>query len=199
MLETYLLGTAQIIQHVVRHVLRKHQNNLKNYGDSIEAKYGSRHPMHCQEIKDKVRNAAEEKWGGIGFASKELNEKERKIFLEKYNSEDPGNLPEFREKAKHTSTENWGVDNPMKCDEVKQKVDTSNFSKYGSKRYITSKEYWKSKSINPIIISKGEKEVLEFVKSIYSGTIIENDRTQMTPMMKMVGLKTTNWTFGYQK
>mgnify|MGYP003290598342 CR=1 FL=1 len=154
---------------------------LKNWGDSLEEKYGSRHPMHCQEIKDKVRTTTEERWGGIGFASKELNEKERKIFLEKYNSEDPGNLPEFREKAKHTSNENWGVDNPMKCDEVKQKVDTSNFSKYGSKRYITSKEYWKSRSINPIIISKGEKEVLEFVKSIYSGTIIENDRTQMTP------------------
>ena len=29
--------------------------------------------------------------------------------------------------------------------------------------------------------SKGEKEVLEFVKSIYNGTIIENDRTQMEP------------------
>lgn len=29
--------------------------------------------------------------------------------------------------------------------------------------------------------SKGEKEVLEFVKSVYHGTIIENDRTQMEP------------------
>lgn len=29
--------------------------------------------------------------------------------------------------------------------------------------------------------SKGEKEVLEYVKSIYNGTIIENDRTQMEP------------------
>ena len=30
-------------------------------------------------------------------------------------------------------------------------------------------------------ISKGEKEVLKYVKSIYNGTIIENDRTQMEP------------------
>ena len=154
---------------------------LKNWGDSLEEKYGSRHPMHCQEIRDKVRNTTEEKWGGIGFASTELNEKERKIFLEKYGSEDPGNLQEFREKAKQTSIENWGVDNPMKCDVIKNKVDKTNFEKYGSKRYITSKEYWENRGVNPIITSKGEKEVLEFVKSIYSGTIIENDRTQMTP------------------
>jgi len=31
------------------------------------------------------------------------------------------------------------------------------------------------------MVSKGEKEVLEYVKSIYNGTIIENDRTQMEP------------------
>ena len=31
------------------------------------------------------------------------------------------------------------------------------------------------------MVSKGEKEVLEYVKSIYHGTIIENDRTQMEP------------------
>lgn len=160
---------------------KKTDHYLKKFGDSVEKHFGCRHPMHCQEIKDKVRNTTEERWGGIGFASKELNEKERRIFLEKYGSNDPGNLPEFREKARQTSIENWGVDNPMKCDGIKNKVDNTNFEKYGSKRYITSKEYWENRSVNPIITSKGEKEVLEFVKSIYSGVVIENDRTQMEP------------------
>ena len=31
------------------------------------------------------------------------------------------------------------------------------------------------------MVSKSEKEVLKYVKSIYNGTIIENDRTQMQP------------------
>ena len=210
---------------------------LKNYGDSLEEKYGSRHPMHCQEIKDKVRTTTEERWGGIGFASKELNEKERKIFFEKYDSEDPGNLPEFREKARQTSIDHWGVDNPMKCDEVKNKVVETNIERYGVNCFMSTDEFknkskqtmifehgsleqaykdrvekikhtklerygdenynnseqivktqiekygglWGNKTNIKYSTSKGEKEVLEFVKSIYSGTIIENDRTQMTP------------------
>ena len=145
---------------------------LKNWGDSLEAKYGSRHPMHCQEIKDRVRETTEGRWGGIGFASPELNAKEREIFKEKYGSEDPGNLPEFREKAKLTSIENWGTDNPMKNDEVKQKAFDKQFEIYGG--------YWGG-GFNHRRVSQGEKEVLEYVKSIYHGTIIENDRTQMEP------------------
>ena len=130
--------------------------------------------MHCREIKDKFRKTSEERWGGIGFASPDLNAKERAIFKDKYGSEDPGNLPESREKARQTSIENWGVDNPMKNDDVKQKMSDKQFELYGG--------YWGGTKNRKIVkISKGEKEVLEYVKSIYNGTIIENDRTQMEP------------------
>ena len=144
---------------------------LQNWGDSIECKYGEgiRHPMHSNVVKTQVRETTEERWGGIGFASPELNAKEREIFKDKYGSEDPGNLPEFREKARQTSIENWGFDNPMKNDEVKQKMSDKQFELYGG--------YWGGKLPNKV--SKGEKEVLEYVRSIYNGTIIENDRTQM--------------------
>ena len=77
--------------------------------------------MHSNIVKTQVRKTSEERWGGIGFASPDLNAKERAIFKDKYGSEDPGNLPEFREKARQTSIENWGFDNPMKNDAVKQK------------------------------------------------------------------------------
>ena len=130
--------------------------------------------MHCREIKDKFRKTSEERWGGIGFASPDLNAKERAIFKDKYGSEDPGNLPESREKARQTSIENWGVDNPMKNDDVKQKMSDKQFELYGG--------YWGGTKNRKIVkVSKGEKEVLEYVKSIYNGTIIENDRTQMEP------------------
>lgn len=149
---------------------------LQNWGDSIESKYGKgiRHPMHSSEVKTQVRETTEERWGGIGFASPELNAKERAIFKDKYGSEDPGNLPESREKARQTSIENWGVDNPMKNDDVKQKMFDKQFELYGG--------YWGGTKNRKIVkISKGEKEVLEYVRSIYNGTIIENDRTQMEP------------------
>ena len=149
---------------------------LQNWGDSIESKYGEgiRHPMHSPVVKTQVRKTTEERWGGIGFASPELNAKERQIFKEKYGTEDPGNLPENREKARQTSMNKFGVDNPMKNDDVKQKMIDKQFELYGG--------YWGGTKNRKIVkISKGEKEVLEYVRSIYNGTIIENDRTQMEP------------------
>jgi len=220
---------------------KKTDHYKEAYRKSLIETYGCDHPMHCQKIKDKVRETTEERWGGIGFASPELNAKERAIFKEKYGSEDPGNLPEFREKARQTSMENWGVDNPMKNDEVKQKVENTNMERYNAKSFLITEEGQK-KSRQTMIeqhgsvkqaykerqektkqtkkkrygdenynnaeqivktqiemygglwggergrlnnklytTSKGEKEVLEFVKSVYHGTIIENDRTQMEP------------------
>lgn len=210
---------------------------LHNWGDSLEAKYGSRHPMQCQKIKDRVRETTEDRWGGIGFASPELNAKARQKFKNTYGTEDPGNLPKFREKARQTSIDNWGVDNPMKSDELKKVIEQNNMDKYGVKSYMQTQEF-RDKSIETMIdehgsveqaykeryektkqtkkerygdenynnseqivktqialygglwgnksyhTSKGEKEVLDYVKSIYNGTIIENDRTQMKPNAK---------------
>ena len=62
----------------------------------------------------------------------------------------------------------------MQIDEIKKKVFDRQFELYGG--------YWGGTKNRKIVkISKGEKEVLEYVKSIYHGTIIENDRTQMEP------------------
>lgn len=62
----------------------------------------------------------------------------------------------------------------MKNDCVKQKMSDKQFELYGG--------YWGGTKNRKIVkISKGEKEVLKYVKSIYSGTIVENDRTQMEP------------------
>ena len=209
---------------------------LQNWGDSLEEKYGSRHPMHCQEIKDKVRETTTERWGGIGFASDELRQKTEYRCMELYGVKNGGGSEQALKKIVETTRERFGVDNAMQCEEVKKKVDETNMEKYGEKRYILTKEgqeqriqtcierfggrcpmsspevqekskqtkkerygdenynnsdqivktqlekyggLWGNKPYKGI--SKGEKEVLEFVKSIYNGTIIENDRTQMEP------------------
>lgn len=63
---------------------------------------------------------------------------------------------------------------PCKLMKSRKKVFDRQFELYGG--------YWGGTKNRKIVkISKGEKEVLEFVKSIYHGTIIENDRTQMEP------------------
>ena len=107
--------------------------------------------MQCQKIKDKVRTTTEERWGGIGFASKEIHQKYEDKCMKLY-----------------------GVKNGGGSEQALKKIMETKMERYNHPYFVF-----------PIgeqgMVSKGEKEVLEFVKSIYSGTIIENDRTQMTP------------------
>ena len=124
---------------------------LQNWGDSLEEKYGSRHPMHCQEIKDKVRETTTERWGGIGFASDEL-----------------------RQKTEDKCMELYGVKNSGGSEQALKKIVETKMERYDHPYFVFPMG-------EQGMVSKGEKEVLEFVKSIYHGTIIENDRTQMEP------------------
>ena len=124
---------------------------LQNWGDSLEEKYGSRHPMHCQAIKDKVRETTEERWGGIGFASDEIHQKYEDKCMELY-----------------------GVKNGGGSEEALKKIVETKMKRYNHPYFVFPMG-------EQGMVSKGEKEVLEFVKSIYHGTIIENDRTQMEP------------------
>ena len=97
--------------------------------------------------------------------------------MERYGVANGGGSEQALKKIVETTQERYGVDNAMQCEEVKQKVFDKQFELYGG--------YWGGKKSRKIVkVSRGEKEVLEFVKSIYHGTIIENDRTQMEPDSK---------------
>ena len=74
--------------------------------------------------------------------------------------------PEVQEKSKQTKKERYGDENYNNVEQIVKTQKELYGGLWGNKIYHTS---------------KGEKEVLEFVKSIYHGTIIENDRTQMEP------------------
>ena len=128
---------------------RKTDHYLKKFGDSVEKHFGCRHPMHCQAIKDKVRNTTEERWGGIGFASDEIHKK-----------------------YEDTCIERFGVSNGGGSEQALKKIIDTKMDRYGHPYFVFPMgEHG--------MYSKGEKEVLEFVRSIYSGVVIENDRTQM--------------------
>lgn len=221
---------------------KKTDHYKEAYKKSLIETYGCDHPMHCQEIKDKVRETTEERWGGIGFASEEIHQKYEDRCMELYGVKNGGGSEQAVKKIVETTRERFGVDNAMQCEEIKRKVDETNFRKYGERRYIftkegkerikqtciekfggrcpmsspevqeksrqTKKERYGDENYNNAeqivktqiemygglwggergrlnnklyTTSKGEKEVLEFVKSVYHGSIIENDRTQMEP------------------
>lgn len=129
---------------------KKTDHYKEAYTRSMMKNHGCVHPMHCQEIKDKVRNTSEERWGGIGFASSEI--------LQKYEDK---------------CMELYGVKNGGGSEQAQAKIIETKTKKYNRPFY--------NGEVNHNGISKGEKEVLDYVKSIYNGTIIENDRTQMEP------------------
>ena len=73
----------------------------------------------------------------------------------------------------------------MKNDDIKQRVFEKQSEIYGG--------YWGGNLSNKVSrVSKSEKEVLEYVKSIYSGNIVENDRTQMEPNSE------NGWKFNHE-
>ena len=113
---------------------------LKNWGDSLEEKYGCRHPMQSQEIKDKVRETTTERWGGIGFASDEIHQKYEDKCMELYGVKNGGGSEQALKKIVETTRERFGVDNAMQCEEIKKKVDETNLERYGEKRYILTEE-----------------------------------------------------------
>ena len=215
---------------------KKTSHYKEAYKKSINEHFGCNHPMHSQEIKDKVRETTEERWGGIGFASKEIHDKYEEVCMEKYGVANGGGSEQALKKIVETSRKRYGVDNAMQCEEIKQRLVESNLKNHGvectfqlpevqEKRIQTCNERFGGNSpmcdpeiqtkakqtklerygnenynnVEQIVktqmerygglwgnkphksTSKVEKDVLEYVKSIYHGQIVENDRTQMRP------------------
>ena len=81
--------------------------------------------------------------------------------------------PEVQKKSKQTKKERYGDENYHNVEEMVKTQKELYGGLWGGERGRLNNL--------PYTTSKGEKEVLEYVKSIYNGTIIENDRTQMEP------------------
>lgn len=57
-------------------------------------KIGVKNPMQSKDILDRALKTQIDKYNGIGFASKEINEKIQCAFQQTYGTSDPGNRPE---------------------------------------------------------------------------------------------------------
>ena len=133
-----------------KEILEKRFETVKEkYGDKwgelisngVMKKHGVKNVSQIPEVVEKTRQTHMIKYGGIGFASKELMEKSRltnkerngsetynnkekreKKCLEKYNETCYFMTDEFKEKYKDISFSKYGVDNPSKNDEIKKKI-----------------------------------------------------------------------------
>lgn len=93
-------------------------------------RYGVENPQQNEEIKLKTQCTNLKKYGAeYTFQSKFIQEKINKTTLEKYGTINPTAFGS--ELYKQNMIKNFGVDNPLKSEEIKEKVRATNIERYG--------------------------------------------------------------------
>lgn len=149
---------------------------------SITSFGGRGYPGHCScrctqldiSVREKNEQTNMKRYGVKNGAQSELAQKKMKQkCMEKYGVENAFQSEKIKEKIKQINIERYGYDNPSKSPQIKAKTKEALMKRYG----ITC-GFHNRKDYN---ISKGEKELFNFVKSIHADSI-ENDRNQITPL-----------------
>lgn len=168
-------------------------------------RYGVDNPMKLDKFKEKVKETNLEKYGKISYSQTDKFKNEiKEYFLKKYGVDSPMKLDFIKNKIKETNIEKFNTDNYVKTDEYRKYftniANDPNYIKYlgdgisllkcdlneNHNYEIHSSNYWnRNKNKNPLCticypisenVSIKEKEVLNYIKSIYSNKIISNYR-----------------------
>jgi predicted nucleic acid-binding Zn ribbon protein len=118
-------------------------------------KYGN--PYYNNSVK--ATNTMNEKYGGRGFASNEIYEKQKQTCLNKFGVDNVFKLQKFQDKGCETKTKKYGnphysnrdkskqtcinrydVDNPMKSKNIHEKFTNTMLNKYGVKYAMLNKD-----------------------------------------------------------
>lgn len=133
-------------------IIKREQTSMKLHG--------TKHPMQCQEVKDKQRQKMMENHGvdhpskipGFGAKVKQTKferhgdenynnrEKSWKTTQEHYNVDNPFQSEEIKSIIKAKMILNHGVDNPMKSPLIRQRAIETNLSIRGVEHALQSKE-----------------------------------------------------------
>ena len=160
--------------------------------------YGSEHYAQTEEWKEKTKNTLRKKYGidNAGQLEK-FKEKSKQTCIERYRVDSFSKSSEFNKRIednfikilkrdgyidkgykyiKHISKTN----HLLECPHCGQQFISSTDSSYNNRRRSNQEI---CTNCNPLQkgYSVAEKELLDYVSSIYSGTIIENDRSIIAP------------------
>lgn len=184
-------GNAPMCSEEVRAKVR--QTNLERYGATSVGKVSS--------IREKIRQTNQAKYGGNApICSDEIKHKVNQTSLEKYGVKNAIESPEVREKIIRTRKENYY---PVFLELLKRKnieylstkEDYINRATlkfrcgYCSTEWVRDYELSPTAGTNGIAcphciktrISKVEKDLLDYITSLYPGIIIPNDRKLIKP------------------
>jgi hypothetical protein len=173
----------------------------ENLEKSILDKWGVRHYSKTDEFKEKIKETFLEKWGVDNYSKTyEFKDKIKQTSLDKWGVDSYSKTEECKEKVNLDNKKKWGVNNYNKSNlsKVGKKIFSENFITYlknktslykcekGHEFEIRSDNYLKRIEsnislctvCNPIGDSQSikEKELYEYIKSIYNGEIIQSYR-----------------------
>lgn len=108
----------------------------------LNNKEGLSNPAQRKEVKEKIKETFELKYGGHPFKTKEVIEK----FKETYNNKSNEEKEKILNKRRKTFIEHFGVDNPLKSKEIQDKVKQTNLEKYGDENPFRTENFKKKAS-----------------------------------------------------
>lgn len=161
-------------------------------------RYGSENVGSNEIIKEKIRNTTFERYGtDCSFKAAEVKEKIKKTNLEKYGSENPFGSEMIRKEITKKLLDT-SYSNLFKLEEIEPTFSREEWFGHNKCEKNSIEYKWKCKkcgnefidkinggnlprclNCHPYEISLTQEEILNFIKTLYSGTIITNDRNQL--------------------
>ena len=86
-------------------------NNPNKNKETCNKKYGCDYSWQAKEVKEKIKETQEKLYGGIGFASNEIREKQEKTMSEIYGIKHPMQSTVLFDKSKQTKKEQYNDEN----------------------------------------------------------------------------------------
>ena len=182
-----------------------HPSKVEMFNNKVKKtnleKFGYENPLSSPLIRQKINNTNLERYGGHPMKNETNFNKLKRTNLEKYGYEYVLSIPEKRDEIRNTNLEKFGVENPMMSEEIRKDFIIStdvNYIKYIGSNYSLfhcnlgheftihiDNYHSRLRSnlplctvCNPIGDSQSikEKELLEYIKSIYNDVIISSYR-----------------------
>ena len=156
--------------------------------------YGVENPSQSKDVLEKRKQTYLEHYGVENpCQSKDVLEKRKQTYLEHYGVENPSQSIEIQEKIKHTNLEKFKKIYKEKYSNlISYDNDTLTFfCNDCGQNFTISKALFACRRENHIKfctnchpynspISTGEKDLVNYIKTIYSGQLIENDRITLS-------------------
>lgn len=151
--------------------MKKEEFKVKLKKTNLE-KYGVENAINNKDILNKKKETNKLRYGSESpLGNKEIQQKCIETNLIKYGTERSCQNEKIKEKIKETNLEKYGVENPLQSSIIKEKIKKTNLELYGFENPMQNSEIkekiMKSMLNNGTVMSsKGERELLEYVKSL---------------------------------